>query len=131
MNTYQVTVTRLQPQSVTFTVSAETEAGARRAALDTCGDEIFESSGEAYDEQVESCDPLAKEALSSWKVVCKQIVDMPSDIDDRDDLNLGKDGKKVWHYAARGEEDALDMFHYQNPVGCLEDYEITAEPEEG
>jgi len=53
---YEVTVTRLQPQSTTFRVVAWSEAGARLAAFDLCGDHIFESSGDAYDEQVESCE---------------------------------------------------------------------------
>jgi hypothetical protein len=52
---YIVVVTRLQPQSVTIEVHADSEAEAEAIALATCGDHVFESSGDAEDEVVESC----------------------------------------------------------------------------
>ena len=52
---YTVVVTRLQPQSVTMEVHADSEAEAEALALATCGDHVFEASGCAEDETVESC----------------------------------------------------------------------------
>lgn len=55
MATFNVTVSRLMPQYATFSVEAETEEQAREIALETCGNHEF-SSGDAYDDSVDSCD---------------------------------------------------------------------------
>ena len=125
MPKYTVTITRLMPQSTTFEVNAFDEKQARELALNNCGDHIFEQSGDAYDEEVESCKPI-----QWWVITCKQLVDTPSDVDDQEEFDLGKDGENTWWCQAADEDDALDQYHNQQAIGCLDDYEITATQKE-
>jgi hypothetical protein len=62
-------------------------------------------------------------------IKCKQLVenDELSDGDDRQDLALGKDGVMEVNTSCDTVEEALDLFHREQPIGCLEDYEITTE----
>ena len=65
--------------------------------------------------------------MNKYRIHCKQVVEEPSDTDDRQELNLGKDQELTWDTTANNESDALDMFHRSQPIGCLEDYEVTVE----
>jgi hypothetical protein len=68
-------------------------------------------------------------------VKCKQLVEDEDlcDPDDRQDFALGKDG--VYEYESFPNTNkvstALDLFHEHNAIGCLDDYEIWAEDEQG
>jgi len=66
---YNVVVTRLQPQSVSFEVEASSEEEARELALNTCGVEVFE----ACDETVESCEECVGPLT---KLTRQQLVDL-------------------------------------------------------
>jgi hypothetical protein len=68
-------------------------------------------------------------------VKCKQLVEDEdlTDPDDRTEFNLGKD--QVYECSIPKSitdvTGALDYFHEHNAVGCLDDYEIWAEDEQG
>ena len=63
---------------------------------------------------------------SVWTVTCKQLVDEPSDHDDRAEFNLGLNGVHSWRCNACNSDEALNQFHEHNAIGGLDDYEITA-----
>jgi len=65
--------------------------------------------------------------MPRYRVHCKQIVETPSDADDREELNLGKNEEETYDFIADDEDEALDRFHGTQPLGCLEDYEVWAE----
>lgn len=65
-----------------------------------------------------------------YKVVARQLVEIPSDPADRDECNLGLNGTKDWFCHANDTEGALDQYHEHHAIGCLEDYEFTAIPEQ-
>ena len=62
-------------------------------------------------------------------IKCKQLVDNDelSDFNDRIDMALGKDEVMEVVSSCDDAEEALDRFHSEHPIGCLEDYEITTE----
>lgn len=62
-------------------------------------------------------------------IKCRQLVDNDelSDADDRNDFALGKDEIMEVVSSCNDAEEALDRFHSEYPIGCLEDYEITTE----
>ena len=68
-------------------------------------------------------------------VKCKQLVEDEelSNSDDRADFALGKDG--VYEYKSFPSDGtagtALTLFHDNVPIGCLEDYEVWVEDENG
>lgn len=68
-------------------------------------------------------------------VKCKQLVENVNlcDPDDRQDMALGKDG--IYEYESFPHpptaKTALDLFHREVAIGCLEDYEIWVEDENG
>lgn len=65
--------------------------------------------------------------MRQFTVHCKQIVETPSDWNDRQDLNLGHNKEITRDYTAASKDDALEQFHNEQPVACLEEYEIWAE----
>lgn len=68
--------------------------------------------------------------LPSWNIRVKQIVDRLTDSDDRQELPAGPDGLgsvKTYRFRGRNDVEALDEFHMNVAIGCLEDFEITAE----
>ena len=65
--------------------------------------------------------------MNKYRIHCKQTADEPSNLDDIQDLNLGKDQEMTWDTTANCESDALYLFHNSQPIGNLEDYEITVE----
>jgi hypothetical protein len=64
--------------------------------------------------------------MPEYKITCKQIVCIPSDADDKHDLNLSLNEEHYLFLTADNETQALDKYHKEFPIGCLEDYEITA-----
>jgi hypothetical protein len=64
-------------------------------------------------------------------VICKQIVESEDlcNPDDREEFDLGLNGVKECEIpkSITNSEEALDYFHENNPIGCLEDYEIWVE----
>ena len=68
-------------------------------------------------------------------VKCKQLVENEdlSNSDDREDFALGKG--EVYEYESFPSDGtvgtALTLFHDNVPIGCLEDYEVWVEDENG
>ena len=58
-----------------------------------------------------------------FKVTVSQLTEELSDHDDKIDNPSGE-----YFYLADTEDHALDLFHHHIAIGCLEDFEITAEP---
>ena len=56
-----------------------------------------------------------------YKIIVSQIVDH----DDLHPDDLGSDPTGEYIYEADNEENALDMFHDDVPISCLDNYEIT------
>jgi len=55
-----------------------------------------------------------------WVVIVKQLVDTPSDGDDRVDQPAG-----AYLWSGKDEDEVLDDFHATVPIGCLDDFEVS------
>lgn len=60
--------------------------------------------------------------IKTIKITIKQISDHLSDVDDRIDSPVGK-----YKFEAYDIDSALDRLHRAVPIGCLEDYHVSAE----
>lgn len=59
----------------------------------------------------------------TYKIMVRQLVpDEELDHDDRADSPVGE-----YEYVAESEDEALDDFHSEVPIACLEDFEIKCE----
>jgi len=65
-----------------------------------------------------------------WEITCTQLVANENlcSSEDKENFNLGLNGKEVVKIVASNKTDALEEFHSHWSIGCLDDYEITILP---
>ena len=64
--------------------------------------------------------------MDRFKIIIRQIADQLSDLDDKIDNPAG-----TYYFEAESENAALDILHSTIPIGCLEEFSIIVQKNNG